>query len=325
MKILTNYNEIITMFYLSKLIYDYHENDSFDLNINETIFNYVKRINNDFENGLHNIVFINIKNALLFLSNNYPKSIFQDFISNDKTDIQVGIILSNNNICIVFKGTDSLIDCYYDLNFMKRNIDTSNIEIHKGFFQQIMSIYNELLNSIQKLLQKNPDLYIYITGHSAGAAQGTIFAYLISKVFNNKLIKLITFGGPKVGNYEWFTAFNKIQNIIHYRITNEGDIITKVPNFEYYHVGINLHLTTNNIHIFKEPICCSKEYCMKEWCNNYDDELIDNPNNCIFYNLLSKFNYLNIYNHNIHNYYINLINKQEIINDICDRRQLSSF
>ena len=325
MKILTNYNEIITMFYLSKLIYDYHENKEFDLKINEKIINYVRRINTDIDNGIHNIIFINIKNSLLFLSNCYPNSYMHEFITNINTDIQAGIIVNDNSVSIAFKGTDSLIDCYYDLNFIKRHIGLNDIQVHQGFFNQLMSIFDDLVNSIKNILNTNPFLSIYITGHSAGAGQGTIFAYLLAKLYPEKNLKLITFGGPKIGNYAWSQEFNRITNIIHYRISNEGDIITKIPNIEYYHVGINIHLTTQNIHIFKDPVCCSKEYCNKEWCNNYDDNINDSEKECILYNILSKFNYLNIFNHKIDNYYINLINKQEIINDICDRRQISAF
>jgi hypothetical protein len=308
------------MFYLSKLIYDYHENDDFDILFKETIHNYLLRINTEHENGIHEPIFINIKNSLLFLSNNYSNSYIYNFIENESTDIQCGIIISYNKIIIVFKGTDSLIDCYYDLKFIKRNIDLNDIQIHKGFFDQLISIYDELIDNINKLLTINPSYMIYITGHSAGGAQGTIFAYLLSKKYLNKIIKLITFGCPKVGNYEWFEDFNTMKNIIYYRISNEGDIITKIPNYNYYHVGINIHLTHQNVHILKNNICCSKEYCEKECCINYDS---GSENECILSNIISKINYLNIFNHNINNYLINIINKQEIIEDMCSKRQIS--
>jgi hypothetical protein len=322
MKILTNYKEIITMFYLSKLIYDYHENDNFNLNINESINNYLVRVNTEFNNGIHNNIFINIKNCLLFLSNNYPNSLIYDFISNEKTDIQCGLVLdkNSNSLSIVFKGTDSLINCYYDLLFLKRHIDLKNVQIHNGFFDQIISIYDELINKIKNILLLYKKLSIFITGHSAGAGQGTIFAYLLSKIYTSKIIKLITFGGPKIGNFYWYEEFNKIKNIIHYRITNEGDIITKIPNLDYYHVGINIHLTTYNVHVYKDPICCSNDYCEKECCTNYENDTV---NECCIGNILSKFNYLNINNHKIDYYFINLINKKEIIDDICSHKQFS--
>ena len=320
MKILTDYNEIITMFYLSKLIYDYHENEDFDLKLNETIYNYLCRINIEFERGIHNNIFMNIKNSLLFLSNNYPNSFIYNFISNDETDIQCGIIKDTNIISIVFKGTDSFIDCYYDLNFIKRHINLKKIKIHDGFFKQLISIYDELINNIKNILSVNNKISIYITGHSAGAGQGTIFAYLLSQLYPYNTIKLITFGGPKIGNYHWYTEFNKLTNIIHYRITNEGDIITKIPNLDYYHVGINIHLSTYNVHIFKDSICCNSDYCEKECCTNFENDTV---NGCCINNLLSKLNYLNINNHKIDNYYINLINKKEIIDDICSNRQIS--
>jgi hypothetical protein len=312
MKIDTNYIEIMTMFYLSKLIYDYHENDNFHLNLNETIKSYIIRITKEYENGINNHFFVHIKNALLFLVKNYPNSKMYKYIYNDAVDIQSSIIINNNSLTVIFKGTDSLIDCYYDLHFIKRHINLDNIEVHKGFFNQLMSIYNELLTTINSLLLYDSKFNIYITGHSAGSGHGTIFTYLLAKLYPNKILKLITFAGPKVGNYEWQQSFNSLSNILHYRITNEGDIITKIPNVNYYHVGINIHLTKNNVHVFKDYACCDDEYCENECCLFYND--------CIFFDIISKFKYLNIDNHKIDSYYLNLINKEEIFNDLISKQ-----
>jgi hypothetical protein len=299
------------MFFLSKLIYDYHENKKFDLKINESIFNYINRINKSVDNGLNNPFFINIKNALIYIYTKYPNSFIYNYISNDTTDIQSGIIISNNDLSITFKGTDSLIDCYYDLYFIKRHIDLSNIEIHRGFFEQLMSIFDQLINNIKKLLLVNPFYNIYITGHSAGAAQGTIFSYLLANMYPNKIIKLITFGGPKIGNFDWYNAFNACKNIIHYRITNNSDIITKIPNFKYYHVGTNIKISTNSIYIYKDTYCC--EDCCEDCCKNCDCE--NNNQQCCLKTILNHVNYLNISNHQIDSYYTNIINNESIWNE----------
>ena len=303
---LINYEEVLVMLYLSKLVYDYHENEEFDLSINETLFNYTNRLNKEFEEGIDNDVFINIKDALLYLSIYYPNSKIYNFISNEETDIQCGILLCDKNITFTFKGTDSLIDCYYDLNFIKRNIDLSKIQIHRGFFDQLMSIYDLLIYNLNNILLFNPNHTIYITGHSAGSAQGTLFAYLISKIYVNKTIKLITFGGPKIGNYEWRESFNNIKNIIHYRISNETDIITKIPNIQYYHVGNNILLTKNKIFLIDDKYCCD------ECCEFTQNCFCKSNNSCMLLSILYNINYLNINNHKIDNYYTNLINKKNI-------------
>jgi len=302
-----SYNEILIMYNLSKLIYDYHKNDDFDLQINETIYNYLSRINNNNNlSRINNNDLFEIKNTLTFLSNTFPYAFIYNFISNKNTDIQAGIILNNNCISIVFRGTDTITDWLYDFDFIKRHIELNDIEIHKGFYDQLMSIYDEILNNINIIILSKPYLEIYITGHSAGAAQGTILSYLLSKIYKNKIIKLITFGSPKVGNYEWYKHFNKINNIIYYRISNEGDIVTKIPNINYYHVGINIHLTNNNMYYNND---------------NGNDIIIEDDTNCLEqyncfdYNLV-KCKYLNINNHKIKNYYINLKDKEDIFNNL---------
>ena len=293
-----NYDEIIIMIHLSKLIYDYHTNNDFDLRINETIYNYVNRKS---IKNLHP----DIIDTLTYLLANYPNGSINTFISNNNTDIQVGIVLNNNNITIVFRGTDTVTDWMYNCDFAKRHIELSDIEIHKGFFDQLMSVYDELINNINIIINRIPNINIYITGHSAGGAHATILAYLLEKIYKNKIIKLITFGSPKVGNLEWYNIFDSIENIIYYRITNEGDIVTQIPNINYYHVGVNIHLINNEIII-----------------NNVEsdnDDIPDNENILCINNNLNCFNcsnYLNINNHKITNYYDNFKDKKNIYNNL---------
>jgi len=294
-----NYNEILIMIHLSKLIYDYHRNDDFDLQINETINNYINRKVIDNFNP-------EIIDTLTYLLDNYPNGFVNTFISNIDTDIQVGIVLNNNNISIVFRGTDTATDWMYNCDFAKRHIELSDIEIHKGFFDQLMSVYNELLYNIDIIINKIPNINIYITGHSAGGAHATILAYLLEKIYKNKIIKLITFGSPKVGNLEWYNVFSNIKNIIYYRITNEGDIVTQIPNINYYHVGINIHLINNNI-IINDNI------------ESDNDDIPDNNNISCINNNLNCFNcsnYLNINNHKITNYYNNFKDKKNIFDNL---------
>jgi len=285
MKINISYTEIIIMLYFSQLIYDYHKNLDFSLEINQTFNEYFIKINALYEDGINNIKLINIKEAILYLVGYYPNGKLYNFINNFIYDINVAIIINpeSNIIIITFRGTDSIIDCYYDLKFLKRHIDFSNIEIHDGFFNQLMSVYNEILESLNELFNINSLYNIYITGHSAGAGQSTILSYLLSKKYHDKIIKLITFGSPRIGNYEWKEAFNNTKNILYYRITNEGDIITSIPNIYYYHVGINIHLTIDNIYL--------------------GDDTIYIHNNMI--------NLLNINNHKLINYINNLKNNFE--------------
>jgi len=276
-----SYDEILTMMYLSLLIYDYSSNSDFVFKENQTIQEYLISVNKKYINGINDINLSKLEtNGLLYLNNNFSDGKVIAFIDN--LNIQLAIILSESLkvIVIVFRGTDSFKDLLYDCYISKTYLD-ENIYIHSGFYNQLNTIYGELLNIIDNYLTN--DYNIYISGHSAGGAHSTIFSYLLSKK-TNKLIKVITFGCPKIGNYEWKLSYELKKNILNYRITNNNDIITSVPIYNYYHVGVNIHLTNTNI-------------------------LYNNTN----YNFF-KYIYLiidNICDHCLVKYYENLINKED--------------
>ena len=114
----TTYIEILTMIYLSKLIYYYHKKQIL-ININETLEEYFKKYElihvNDYtsenseymincnNNSIEEDEYTNFtKESLLFLYMNFPNSKISNFISNDYFDIQAGVIISDNTIVIVF-------------------------------------------------------------------------------------------------------------------------------------------------------------------------------------------------------------------------------
>jgi hypothetical protein len=269
-----NFNEVLTMLYLSSLIYEYHNNIHFDLKSWQTIVNFINK------NNMNHYYFKDIKEPMLYLANKYPFSRLHKFISNERTDTQVGIAIDDylNKIIIIFRGTESLKDCYYDLNLVKEKLDIStafagkgpefvdDILVHKGFLEQSNSVYIDITDIIDSFLNlKNYE--IYITGHSLGAATGTILAYFLSEKYKNKIIKLVTFGSPRVGNYNFKQHFNSKDNIIHYRITNNRDTVTSVPSYNYYHVGTHIHLTDDGVEIIPDTYL---SYWYGSICHSYN-------------------------------------------------------
>ena len=127
-------------------------------------------------------------------------------------------LLNNGTITVLsFRGTEvtEKSDVLADLKSGK-NLEACGGKVHVGFKGEI----NKLWPSISKELEANPG-NIYVTGHSLGAAMATIAASRMQ----DRVIALITFGSPRVGNQEFVNSLN----VTHYRVQNNCDDVTKVP------------------------------------------------------------------------------------------------
>lgn len=269
-----SYNELMIALCLSMLIYNYNENKFFIIKPGHTLKDFYTSIDFHFD--------IYQRESLNFLYKCCPDGKIIKFIDNPNTGVQCAIIDNNNKLYIVFRGTDSYTDCLYDSICCKTflELDASNtIGVHTGFYKQFEYIYQEIIDIIIEYINK--DYYIYITGHSLAHSLSVLLSYFIAD-FTTKNIKIITFGGPMIGNYEWKQSYELKTNLLLYRIINCGDIVTIIPNINYYHVGI--------------PIYISKENIV----------------------LNSNYYYYNINDHSIINYYNNFYGKEEIYNNLIN-------
>jgi len=123
---------------------------------------------------------------------------------------------SSGQHVLSFRGTEvsEPSDVLADLKAGK-NIEPIGGKIHVGFKGEI----NKLWPTIEKALANIDSLYV--TGHSLGAAMATIAAGRMQ----SKVVALVTFGSPKVGNKEYVNCLT----VTHYRVQNNCDSVTKVP------------------------------------------------------------------------------------------------
>lgn len=199
------------------------------------------------------------KEALSEVAKHVPTGKICKWISDDETDLQVGVTLSEGKkrICIVFRGSESRSDWYYDFMIVKQGLtmDVKSksplVNIHSGFLTQLTSngVYQDLVSTVTKLIEEYPDYEICVTGHSLGGALSTLFGFMISHVTDNK-VTVISFASPRVGDWQWKKAFESKSNLYHYRFTNARDAITAVPMINYYHVGNNIRLNDDKFELF---------------------------------------------------------------------------
>lgn len=268
------FQTIKSMLNLTIIVHDF--NKFFFLNPNSIIGqlnkeNYIKNltINNQRKEILNNII------------NDSPNGEIYKFYKTN-LGVEVGITVSHEfkRITTVFRGTDSLLDWFYNLIFFKKTIK-SNIKVHYGFYQKIMKekLFESLKNDLNFLEDKYPDYNLYITGYSLGGGLSTLFGYLYSD-FTNKPIEIITFASPRVGNYYFMTEFDNKPNLNLYRIQNNLDIVPVIPFINYYHVGYLVLIKNESLQIFYKY--------------NYDNWTF----NC--------FRYFNSQDHKLERYYDNL-------------------
>ena len=130
---------------------------------------------------------------------------------------QAYLLKDMNGIHVLsFRGTEvsQKSDVLADLKAGK-NIEACGGKVHVGFKGEI----NKVWPAIEKAVASIDTMYI--TGHSLGAAMATIAASRVQ----SKVIALITFGSPRVGNAEFVNSVN----VTHYRVQNNCDDVTKVP------------------------------------------------------------------------------------------------
>lgn len=214
------------------------------------VYGYMKKwkINNksEFVNYFtHNTVEPLSKNddkLLCELTEKYPRGKVLKYYTN-KLDLQcvIGENPRKKRYDIVFRGTDSFYDCFWDLYICKKELH-HGVSVHRGFYNQLFSdnVYNEIQEYLHELLNENPDWSVYICGHSAAGADSIIASYLLSKEFPNTVFNVFAFASPKVGNKKFKEAYNSNPNLNLLRICYNRDIITAFPTFFYYHVGNNL-------------------------------------------------------------------------------------
>ena len=130
---------------------------------------------------------------------------------------QAYLLKNNDGIHVLsFRGTEVTepSDVLADLKAGK-NIEAIGGKIHVGFKGEI----NKLWPAIEKAVTNIDSLYV--TGHSLGAAMATI----ASGRMQSKVIALVTFGSPRVGNKEYVNRPSKKSLIlsIHDRVFNIKD------------------------------------------------------------------------------------------------------
>ncbi|GLD93593.1 hypothetical protein PINS_up002185 [Pythium insidiosum] len=179
----------------------------------------------------------------------------------------VAVSASHNRLVIAFRGTTSKLNWKSNLKFHQEvlwikskgkvrgrtcmekvkdglaKIPILNMalpRVHSGFWNAYASVRGELREVIRLVLDENPGVAVYITGHSMGGALAVLAAYDLAVNMSMK-VSMFSFGGPRVGNPSFVRLYDKCIPA-SYRVVMDGDIVPGVPDFWglYQHVGTEI-------------------------------------------------------------------------------------
>jgi hypothetical protein len=122
----------------------------------------------------------------------------------------LGYDKSNKCIIISFRGSQCLSDWCNNITFSQMRVAGINEEIllHGGYMSIFDNLKQDLSNKLTEISltldeDEKSTLSILLTGHSLGGAVASVTVPFIKKLFPASLIRLITFGAPKVGKQDY--------------------------------------------------------------------------------------------------------------------------
>jgi hypothetical protein len=184
---------------LTQLVYDYSKHWSF-----KKMENLDKFLQNNEDN--EELSESDIE-KLKKLKQGGPNGSIIRFFSNS-ADLQcaLGHNPDKKRYSLVFRGSEGILDWLYDLIVVKTKL-ADNIYVHKGFYDQLTknNTFDNIRNTVEEEISKNPDHTWFVSGHSAGSALSSLSSYFLSQLFPNVKWTVIALASPRVGNKHFKT------------------------------------------------------------------------------------------------------------------------
>ncbi len=156
-----------------------------------------------------------------------------DTFNSDDTDTQAFLAANASYSVLAFRGTEVTKKKDVMTDIKATQISVLEGRVHSGF----RVAYESVRPEIEKRLAELPEIPLYITGHSLGAALATVATQELENhpLFKQRIAACYTFGSPRVGNSQYDKSFKAPI----YRMVNTTDIVTVIPLLAmgYIHIG----------------------------------------------------------------------------------------
>lgn len=178
----------------------------------------------------------------------YPNT--QVVVELKEIDVQyfVEFNVSENQQIVAIRGTANKSNIFEDAEYLQTKNKALGIYLHDGFNKDSLTVYESLLNHLDK------DKQIVLTGHSLGAAISTILMmYLENDGYD--VAPSINFGQPKVTNIKGVEKFSVLPLM---RIVDKNDVVPLVPantlldsiHGQYQHLGEEVILLEEESYVY---------------------------------------------------------------------------
>ena len=170
---------------------------------------------------------------------------FVDFIKVRKgrdIDTQCFIMSDEDNIVVVFRGSDSKEDWFANFQASQDPGPLKGTGAHEGFQD---ALYPAVIALTRHVDAHGAGKRIWISGHSLGGALCSLYAGML---IENKMsvYGVYTFASPRPGSGQYERKLNKLVTGPHYRVVNDGDVVPHLPPEPFFsHPGKRIILRTN--------------------------------------------------------------------------------
>jgi hypothetical protein len=148
------------------------------------------------------------------------------------------LILNNNKLTIIFRGTYEYADFIRPFNINKTKLNNNNFA-HSGIYNKTHQLIPDIDNFVNNNIQ---DIHtINITGHSVGGSIGLIYGNHICNIHQNMKVNVTTFGSPPITTQQ---ITNNNLHVTRCEISN--DIIPLISLKLFIHTGHKITIQNNS-------------------------------------------------------------------------------
>lgn len=171
-----------------------------------------------------------------------------ELLEHGPTGTQCRLLDHDNHLVLSFRGTEpsEMADVQTDLKKTLGRLALEGIpydpsRVHQGFASALDGVWRKILQAIDTA----PERPLLITGHSLGGALAVLAAYALRRSGkSSRIIAVMTFGQPRVGDAEFAQACDRMFGPTLLRVVNHRDVVTRLAprSMGYRHAGRVLYI-----------------------------------------------------------------------------------